>query len=688
MMNLKKLQKQSIIITLLYVLVYYLFILLWPEVELLGGIIGVTGPILTLIFLGIPFRGIQEKSDKIFWAIIFIGCFSYFIAEVMYRYHVTYLGVNYPFPGWANLFYNLFVLLYAVAVLFKVYMKRNQHQTIGVFIESFIIMTVLTTISWIYFLSPIIFNDGYSTFKLIASLSYPVAHLGVLLGIVLLYLSSKPIFSPIVLTLNLTGIIIYTVGESYYVYQSIFYTYNQHFSLLTPVWNFSLLLIGISSLFYKKADNLSYKKGVFSRISNFIRILFPYLGFTVLVFIALNKEEAIFSVFIGGAAVLLLIVIRQVVTIFKNDTLLRQLKERTKELESVQLDLMESEQRYKSLFDHHPNAIFSIDPKGYILSSNHSFEIITGYSVREWGNRHFSDRIVADYMDLTIYNFMRVLHGSPENFEAAMWHKSGKRIELCFTLVPIVVNNKVIGVYGIAQDITEKKKTEEMLMKSEKLSVVGRLAAGVAHEIRNPLTTIKGFLQLMIVDNTSFKQDFLDTALSELTRVEKIIYKFLYLANPHHETLFNKVNVHNIIKEITDKNSMFNKIVMKIDEGIPPIECIESQLKVVFINLIQNAVDATVGHGNINIEVKKIEEDKLLIRFIDHGCGIPQERLHRLGEPYYSTKEKGTGIGLMLSYKIIAHHQGQLFISSQEGEGTTVDVILPVVQSKNRKKVI
>jgi PAS domain S-box-containing protein len=363
--------------------------------------------------------------------------------------------------------------------------------------------------------------------------------------------------------------------------------------------------------------------------------------------------------------------------------------ERTRELESVQFDLSESEQRYKSLFDHHPNAIFSIDKKGYILSSNKSFEKITGYSVREWGNRHFSDRIVTDYMDLTLLNFKKVLHGNPQNFGIAFLHKTGQRIELNFTLVPIVVNNKVIGVYGIAQDITEKRKTEEMLMKSEKLSVVGRLAAGVAHEIRNPLTTIKGFLQLMNMDKSSIKQDLLDTTLSELTHLEKIIYKFLYLADLHHETIFSKVNVNNIIQEIIEKKTMFNNnIIMKIEEEIPPIQCIESQLKVVFINLIQNAIEATEGHGHIYIEVKKVGGNKLGIRFIDHGCGIPRERLHKLGEPYYSTKEKGTGIGLMLSYKIIAHHQGQLFISSKEGKGTTVDVTLPIVQEEKRRMVI
>jgi PAS domain S-box-containing protein len=686
-MKFEKIQEQSIIITLLYILAYYSSILFWPDIKSLGVIIAVIGPLLTLIFLGLSFNRIEDKSDKTFWTIIFIGCLSYFIAELIYRFHVAYLDLNYPFPGWANLFYNLFVLLYAIAVLFKVYVKRKQLHTFQVFFDSFIIMTVLTTISWIHFLSPIIHNNdySYSYFKLIASLSYPVAHLGVLLGIVLIYLSSKPIFSPIVLTLNITGIVIYTLAESYYVYQSIFYEYNQDFSIMTPVWNISLLFIGVSSLFYKKVDNAPQRKSILSKLSSSFRILFPYLGLSILVIIALKKEEAIFSVFIGGAIVLLLIVIRQVMTILQNDILLHQLKDRTKELESVQLELSASEQRYKSLFDHHPSAIYSIDKNGYILSANHSFEKITGYSVQECRSSHFCDSIVSDYIDLSHHNFDKALHGSPQNFDIAFLHITGKRIELNLTLVPIIVNNKVIGVYGLAQDITEKRKTEEMLMKSEKLSVVGRLAAGVAHEIRNPLTTIKGFLQLINIDKNSFQQEFLETTLSELARMEKIIYKFLYLADLHHETIFSKVNVKNLIQEIIEDETMFNiNIIMETEEDIPPIECIESQLRIVFINLIENAIEATDGQGDIYIEVKQMEQNNLRIRFIDNGCGIPGERLHRLGEPYYSTKEKGTGIGLMLSYKIVAHHQGQLFISSEEGKGTTVDVTIPVNRSKDK----
>jgi PAS domain S-box-containing protein len=686
------LQKHSIMITALYVVIYYSWISLWPEDRLVGGIIAITGPILTLIFISCSLKRIKEKEDKKFWIIVFIGCFCYFIAELIWRYHVSYLQIEYQFPGMANVFYNLFVFIYTIAVFYKIYTKRKKYREIQVFLDSFIIMTVLTTISWVHFLNPLLNVTTTSTFELVMSLSYPVAHLGVLFGVVLLFLTSKPVFPPILLILNTVGITIYTIAETYYIYKSIYQSYDE-FTYFTPIWNICLLLIGLSSLFNKKGKDVPRKKSTISNLFYISQNVLPYLSLIILFYLAVIEKEAILSFFIGGSVVLLLIVIKQIITIFENKSLVYQLKERTKELEATQLELLESQQRYKSLFDHHPDAIFSINPEGYILAANHSFEKITGYHFREWGNRQFIDSVVIEHIDLTLYHFMKALSGDPQNFELAILHKTGRRIELNFTFVPIVVNNKIIGVYGIAQDITEKKKTEEMLIKSEKLSVVSRLAAGVAHEIRNPLTTIKGFLQLFNTSKES-KPEYVDIMLSELNCVETTIYEFLFLANPHHETVFKKVNINNTLVEVIKlmkKNSILNniEIINNIDIGVPHIECIESQLKQVFINLIQNAIDATESNGEIYIEAMGIDQNNRIgIRFIDYGCGIPEERLHKLGEPYYSTKEKGTGIGLMVSYKIIEHHQGQIFISSKEGKGTTVEVILPLSQKKVEQMVI
>ncbi|OAH55851.1 hypothetical protein AWH48_04025 [Domibacillus aminovorans] len=330
----EKLKKPLIFITIIYALIYYLFILFWSTNTLGMGIVAVTGPIIALIFLGVAIYHIKELEEKRFWFIIFAACFSYFIGEFMW------VAMDFPFPSWANFFFNMFVILYSLAILYKVYMKRRQYGSIQLFFDSFIIMTVLTTIMWVYFLEPLLQYET-STFHFIISLTYPAAHLGILIGIVMLFVSYKSTFPPIVLTINTAVVFIYTIAELYYLYQAIYDNYN-YLSLITPVWNICVILIGLSS-FYGSHINVQSpqeEKNQAKKVHS-IFIIIPYLSLMVLVILAIIKKEAILGIFIGGMVVLFFIVIRQVITISENRTLVRQLKGRTEELERLQIEQLE-----------------------------------------------------------------------------------------------------------------------------------------------------------------------------------------------------------------------------------------------------------------------------------------------------------------------------------------------------------
>ena len=330
----EKLKKPLIFIVMIYTLIYYLFILFWPTNTLGMGIVAVTGPIIALIFLGIAIYHIKEIEEKRFWFIVFTACFSYFIGEFMW------VTTDYPFPSWANFFFNTFVILYSVAVLYKVFMKRRQNGSIQLFFDSFIIMAVLTTLTWVYYLEPLLQYE-ISTFHFIILLTYPAAHLGILIGIVMVFVSYKSTLSPIVLIINTAVVFIYTIAEFYYLYQAIYYTYN-YLSPVTPVWNICVILIGLSSFYGSNIDDQSpqEEKNQAKKVHT-IFIIIPYLSITVLVILAIIKKEAILSIFIGGMVVLFFIVIRQVITIFENRTLVRQLKGRTEELERLQIEQLE-----------------------------------------------------------------------------------------------------------------------------------------------------------------------------------------------------------------------------------------------------------------------------------------------------------------------------------------------------------
>ncbi len=235
--------------------------------------------------------------------------------------------------------------------------------------------------------------------------------------------------------------------------------------------------------------------------------------------------------------------------------------------------------------------------------------------------------------------------------------------------------------YVILRDITEQKYKEQFLLRSEKLTVAGQLAAEVAHEIYNPLTTIKGFLQLMGSSEDQISK-YLPIIREELGHIELIISELLMLAKPQAaqmKLIDLAVLIEDIIKLTQIKASLHN---IEFQQSYPEmrsfIYCEENQIKQVFINFLNHAIESMPQGGVIQVEVCVNDEHEAVVRIKDQGCGISEEKLDMIGVPFYSTKDTGTGLGMMVSFKIIEHHGGKIHISSEVGLGTTTEVILPV----------
>ncbi|HHY72102.1 MAG TPA: two-component sensor histidine kinase [Bacillus bacterium] len=233
------------------------------------------------------------------------------------------------------------------------------------------------------------------------------------------------------------------------------------------------------------------------------------------------------------------------------------------------------------------------------------------------------------------------------------------------------------AILHVLIDLTQQKVNEKLIVRSEKLSIAGELAAGIAHEVRNPLTAIKGFIKLL--ENTS-NEFYLKIVNDEISRIEQISSELLMLAKPHSDVLktTNIVTLIKNVKTLLETQAILKNIDIELrtkEEQIF-IDCEETKIRQVFINIIKNAIEV-MDKGSISLHVNKLK-DKVQVDIVDQGEGMSAEMLAKIGEAFYTTKEKGTGLGLMVCYKIIGNHNGEINVSSQKGVGTTFSVTLPL----------
>jgi PAS domain S-box-containing protein len=340
-----------------------------------------------------------------------------------------------------------------------------------------------------------------------------------------------------------------------------------------------------------------------------------------------------------------------------------------------------SESKYRLIAENTSDLIMVMDKEHALTYFSPSHEIVLGYQCCELEDVKLCRFIHPDDVEL-FKNMIDRMFVSKESksIEFRLNHKHGRWIEFESRCVPVSGDNgEVEHIVIISRDISERKKAEEILLQSEKLSIVGELAAGVAHEIRNPLTTIKGFIQLNKWENGADERN--DLLLSELARIETITSEMLSLGKPQAVQL-HRTNLRELVEntiELLSPQAHLENIQFKlcVEDSSFYIIGEKNQLKQVFLNIIKNAIEAMPEGGNIYIHLYKGEEGECILSIQDEGCGIPEEILPRLGEPFYSLKEKGTGLGLMICNKIIKQHNGSITYQSKAQKGTLVEIKLP-----------
>ena len=251
-----------------------------------------------------------------------------------------------------------------------------------------------------------------------------------------------------------------------------------------------------------------------------------------------------------------------------------------------------------------------------------------------------------------------------------------------------------VGHVMILRDITESRRSAQQTIESERLNALMLLAAGVAHEIGNPLNSLHIHLQLMersvqeLRDGAKAElQQSIDVARSEVNRLDSIVTQFLRAIRPSRPQL-RPENVNAIVEEavrffapeIQDRGIV---VKQELRADLPLLQLDRDQMKQAFYNVIKNSLEAMKRHGTLRIHTD-LDDTHVLIRFVDTGGGMSPENLSRVFEPYFTTKPSGTGLGLLIVRRIVREHGGELSIESEKGKGLTLTIRLPYIEKRIR----
>ena len=281
---------------------------------------------------------------------------------------------------------------------------------------------------------------------------------------------------------------------------------------------------------------------------------------------------------------------------------------------------------------------------------------------------------------------------------------------LSVSVMPLVQERQVSGSMILVDDITERRAREARMRRMENLATLTTLAAGVAHEIKNPLGSLSIHVQLIqkamaaqekscveLYKNENFGCDpsryfpqidkYLKVVNEEIDRLNGIVMDFLFAARPMNAEL-RKGNINTLIKELAEFISFELaeariECVLNLAEDLPLINFDERLMKQAILNLLKNAIAAMEKGGKLTITTEA-SEGGLLINVADTGIGIPEENLSKIFEPYFTTRENGSGLGLTMVFKIIKEHLGEISVRSKEGEGSVFFITLPIPQTDQR----
>jgi PAS domain S-box-containing protein len=355
-------------------------------------------------------------------------------------------------------------------------------------------------------------------------------------------------------------------------------------------------------------------------------------------------------------------------------------------------DLATENERLEGVLDSLVSGIMVADAEHRLILTNKMAERLLPISTGDQDERPIWEAI----RDQDISRFLQGVLQSQDKVsdkEFAIQTAGAPKLLRC-NIIPLVREGMVQGNVFLAEDITERKSKEARLRRAESLAALTTLTAGVAHEIKNPLGSIGIHIQLIQralrnggdMDVDAVEHD-LEVITEEVERLNRIVVDFLFAVRPMNVELedqdLNRV-LHELLQFMQyelEENSV--RVVERYAEGLPKISLDERLMKQAILNVVKNAISAMPDGGELVVSTS-VRGDEVVLRIRDTGTGIPDDLLDKIFEPYFTTKDFGSGLGLTLVYKIVKEHFGEISVSSKEGEGTTFELSFPIPQGQQR----
>ncbi|MFQ5631704.1 MAG: nitrogen regulation protein NR(II), partial [bacterium] len=419
-----------------------------------------------------------------------------------------------------------------------------------------------------------------------------------------------------------------------------------------------------------------------------------------------------YTVFGSAVAIFVLLILYFKLVLAKADQtqmeLRREIENYAENLETMvtnrTTELSEEKNKLQVILNHVPSAFILVDKNFRILSASTALQEFAGRSLAEVKGQHCYD-VICHKKHFSICPTRKALKSNRVESSLLTIQQHDEKRYLEHLAVPITANGKTESILEIITDITEKKKMQDSIIQAEKLSVAGQIAATIAHEIRNGLTSVKLIFQnlaaSLIADKT--KSHAANVALQSIRDMENKVKQLLDFARPT-PVAFKTTDVKNLLRHCVvfcqqQIELKHLKLLEEYSDNIPMIRLDAERMKEAVVNLLINAIQASKKNGILRIAMKvdvlqeqmrcafvekrteiNLKKNQRVVKIVvsDTGGGIPAENLQHIFEPFFTTKINGSGLGLPVTRRTIYEHGGILTVTSQPGEGSTFTIILPI----------